>query len=116
MDCAEKAAIVPMAVPTAPKFLGPLCATVAFPKEGALDLKTKFDIRPAAGGTKDAQWLLASSSSACFLVRAHLSDQVNSLAPPSEEEELGLRVCCNCFSKAAKGFLSFLGAGRLTGQ
>jgi len=40
MDCAEKAAIVPMAVPaatpTAPKFLGPLCATVAFPKEGGI--------------------------------------------------------------------------------
>ena len=79
-------------------------------------MKTGLDTGLAAEGTVDALRLLASSSSAFFLARACLSDQVNFLAPPRGEEELGLIVCADCFSIAAKGFLSFLGGGRLTGE
>jgi hypothetical protein len=81
-----------------------------------LDLKTGFDIGLAGEGRIDALRLLASSSSVFFLARACLSDQVNFLAPTDVEEVLGLNVCCDCCSIAAKGFLSFLGGGRLTGE
>ena len=101
------------AVPTAPKFLGALDVTEDLPKAGALEENAGLGVE-TTGAAAAALRLLDSSSSCCFFASACLSDQVSFFAPPADDGEgEGCELSC---PRAAKGFFSFFGAGRLTGE